>query len=327
MIASGGSSLGGTGDNDIGLKYDSAAGFKFPPNVKIDTLYVEGFSTPFQVEQDALLDITNLHAYGCDNPGKVLAGAKVQVTNTDIDYSFNQWNNPVYTGFLLYSETAKSPRLRLIITPKVKMGDAVGKPSSFFYAMDATADKYVWMPEDGGVQFGDSGFNNELPLFGGISTPAIATIKWDPSARRFGSYKPYRVPLNIAGNASLAFTDMAAAETLVNASTGRSITKVDLSRFSKVRVVAQRAATTGAVGSKIIFKYAPSYTTTLANYSNLGVSEVSLSLETAGVAGVVETSWIDLPSAAKGIVFLNPTTIGGDGAADPSLGNCFYEFV
>ena len=127
------------------------------------------------------------------------------------------------------------------------------------------------------------------------------------------------VPFSAAGNASTTFTDMPAAATLLNASTGRSVWKVDLTGYTSCRFVSQ-VGTAGPVASQAEIKYTSSYSTTVGNYAQLGNS-VAITNALQPGAAIYDSDWVDIVAAAKGVVYLGMVTTGGDGALDPTMGN------
>lgn len=90
--------------------------------------------------------------------------------------------------------------------------------------------------------------------------------------------------------------------------------KVDLTNFTQARLVVH--TTSGALaGSKLILRYkTTSYSATATDYSDIGTSEVSTTLTTAGV---IDSGWVDLAAGAKADVFVALLGQDGDGAADP----------
>lgn len=122
----------------------------------------------------------------------------------------------------------------------------------------------------------------------------------------------------------LTLTDQAAAEQFLG-NTSRSIQIADLSGFSQVRLSARvRIASASANGPKIYVKYRSSYSGTEANYSDIGASEVGISLATAGLP---DSGWIDLvPGAQIDPAYVAVMQSGGDGAADPALAGVVVEF-
>lgn len=90
-----------------------------------------------------------------------------------------------------------------------------------------------------------------------------------------------------------------------------------------MRVV--KLATAGASASKLILRYKASpWTQTVANYSDIGVSEVSVATNVTNT--FLDTGWINLAAGAKADVFVALLGSGGDGALDPVFGEILAEF-
>jgi hypothetical protein len=104
----------------------------------------------------------------------------------------------------------------------------------------------------------------------------------------------------------------------------RHITKVDLTNYTQVRLVVNKQTTAGAVASKLILKYRIAFNTTVANYSDIGVSEVSVAVNVINT--ILETSWINLVAGAKADIFLSLTGSGGNGTLDPAFGQISAQF-
>lgn len=102
--------------------------------------------------------------------------------------------------------------------------------------------------------------------------------------------------------------------------------RLDLTGFTEVKF--QIGVITGSASAntpKVILRYFTSYSTTTTDYLNIGTSEVSCSLTTAGI---IETAWIPLAAGAIGAnKFLRMLMSGGDGAADPvvSIASAFFR--
>jgi hypothetical protein len=72
------------------------------------------------------------------------------------------------------------------------------------------------------------------------------------------------------------------------------------------------------------YKAAP-YSPTLANYADIAATEVSISLSTAN--SFMDSGWVDMVAGARADnVIIAVAEIGGDGAADPIIGNLALEF-
>jgi hypothetical protein len=129
------------------------------------------------------------------------------------------------------------------------------------------------------------------------------------------------VHANAAGN--ITMTNQANAEQFLGNS-NRNITKVDLTDYTEVRLVARVVTGSASVNNPRIYaEYHTSFTTTVATYSGIGTSAVSCSLTTAGL---VDSGWVALATGAKADVFVTVLQNGGDAGADPALGPVALHF-
>lgn len=136
-----------------------------------------------------------------------------------------------------------------------------------------------------------------------------------------------RVELSVPVLAATTWTNMPAALSfwLSTATVAKGVTKVDLTGYSQVRLLVNKQGTSGAAASKLILRYkATPFTQTVANYSDIGTSEVSVATNVNNVFS--ETAWIDLAAGAKADVFLALLGSGGDGTLDPAFGQVTAEF-
>lgn len=108
-------------------------------------------------------------------------------------------------------------------------------------------------------------------------------------------------------------------ETVYNSTTVHQIQR-DLTNYSQVRLVVNRQGTAGPTGAKAILKYrVGGQSTTVANFSDIGTSEVSCDIVTANTQAV--SSWIDLAAGAKADVMITVTLVCSSGTASPILGS------
>jgi hypothetical protein len=112
---------------------------------------------------------------------------------------------------------------------------------------------------------------------------------------------------------------------LSTATVAKSVERVDLTGYTQVRLRVNKQGTSGAAASKLILRYkvAP-FTQVVANYSDIGTSEVSVAINVNNT--YLDTGWINLAEAAKADVFLALLGSGGDGALDPAFGTITAEF-
>lgn len=136
-----------------------------------------------------------------------------------------------------------------------------------------------------------------------------------------------RVELAVPVLAALAWTNMPAALSfwLSTATVAKGVTKVDLTGFTQVRLLVNKQGTAGAAASKLILRYKASpFTQTVANYSDIGATEVSVATNVQNA--FLETAWINLVAGAQADVFLALLGSGGDGVLDPAFGAVTAEF-
>lgn len=130
------------------------------------------------------------------------------------------------------------------------------------------------------------------------------------------SLRPIPLPFHSDGGANLTLTNQAAAAQFL-ANSNRNIEKLDLSLFREARLIA-RVVTAGAAAAKLTAAWAASFSTSIGNFADLGVSEIAAPMNAAGVA---DSGWIAIAAAAIGDDrFVTIKQSGGDGAADPALG-------
>ena len=129
------------------------------------------------------------------------------------------------------------------------------------------------------------------------------------------------VPIAIPVLAALAWTNMPAALSfwLSSATVAKCVTRVDLTGYTQVRLLVNKQGVAGNAGSKLILRYkgAP-FTQAVANYSDIGTSEVSVAVSVLNI--FLDTGWINLAGGAKADVFLALMGSGGNGALDPAFG-------
>jgi hypothetical protein len=135
-----------------------------------------------------------------------------------------------------------------------------------------------------------------------------------------------RVDLAVPVYAALAWTNMPAALSfwLSTATVGKSITRADLTNFTQVRLRVNKQGTSGAAASKLILRYYTSFNQTVANYLDIGTSEVSVAINVNNT--FLDTGWINLAAGAKADVFISLLGSGGDAALDPAFGFVVAEF-
>ena len=136
-----------------------------------------------------------------------------------------------------------------------------------------------------------------------------------------------RVPISVPALAATVWTNQPTALSfwLSTATVAKSVERVDLTGYTQVILRANKQATAGAAAAKLILRYKTSpFTQVVANYSDIGTSEVSLAVNVANA--YLETAWINLVAGAKADIFLALLGSGGDGVLDPAFGTIVAEF-
>jgi len=169
-------------------------------------------------------------------------------------------------------------------------------------------------PQDNVLQFEFTGYtastdtkiNNLIQSLSGVSTgTTVDAISFHANA---------------AGNVTIN-NQSSALQFLAN--NNRNIRQIDLTNALQIRLTIRvTTASASANNPRLLLRYSTGFTTTVGNYLDVGVSEISASLSSAGIS---TSNWIDIVPAAKGDVFLAMMQIGGDGAADPQTGNVVVE--
>lgn len=102
--------------------------------------------------------------------------------------------------------------------------------------------------------------------------------------------------------------------------------KADLKGYTQVRLTGRVAiASASANTPKVVLKYHTAFSTTVGDFSDIGVSEVGFSIFTGATLG--DSGWVSLATAAKiKDAFLTLVASGGDGAADPAIAQVMAHF-
>lgn len=100
----------------------------------------------------------------------------------------------------------------------------------------------------------------------------------------------------------------------------------DLTGYTQVRLRAVKLGTGGDTGAKLYLRYSDTFSTTPADWDQLGDVE-EIALDIAGATNTVLTSgWQLLTVDAQREVFIALLGDGGDGAISPVFGNIWAEF-
>jgi hypothetical protein len=108
------------------------------------------------------------------------------------------------------------------------------------------------------------------------------------------------------------------------ATVGKEITKADLTNFTQCRLLANKQGVAATAGAKLILRYRTAFNQTASNYSDIGISEVSVAVNVLNT--FLDTGWINLAAGAKADVFIAVLGSGGNGALDPAFGQIAAEF-
>jgi hypothetical protein len=123
-------------------------------------------------------------------------------------------------------------------------------------------------------------------------------------------------PFNICFNdGNTVWTNMPLALTELFGLNHRRI-KVDLSDVDKIRL-SVRVSTVGSTNAVLFLQYSTDESAWSTLTSNLTLN---------GVASTRVSPWESIPAGAKGDVFIRVVGQGGDGVADPVLGNIYFTY-
>lgn len=181
-----------------------------------------------------------------------------------------------------------------------------------------------------------------ISIYNGDTADAVVTIKIDANGTEYilwkdtlspgdtvrfiegAGFNVYRTYQSIKSftvhgdaGANFAMTNATLAERLAG-NTSRHIFMVDLEGYTQVRLRANKMVI-GTANAIFRAKYYTSYTTTVGNFLQLGLSaQVEIAMAATGYA---DTGWMDLATGARiNGCCIGFTELGGDGVADPALG-------
>lgn len=127
------------------------------------------------------------------------------------------------------------------------------------------------------------------------------------------------VTIHASTQANTAYTNMPAANSFLFNS-HRHIVMLDMEGFSMIRLKVNTQGTAGFSGSKLTLRYAKTFSTNVNNYTDVGVSEVSVPIDVAN--GYVDSGWIEISNDVNNDdIYLAIIGSGGNGTVDPQLGN------
>jgi hypothetical protein len=124
--------------------------------------------------------------------------------------------------------------------------------------------------------------------------------------------------------ANLTLTNQASAIQFLSNS-NRNIQIADLEGYTECRLSMRVVTASASVNTpRIVAKYSSSYTTTIGDYADIGASEVSVSLSSAGFGN---SGWSAMAAGAiADNIYIVLAQIGGDGVADPAIAGAVLEF-
>lgn len=134
-----------------------------------------------------------------------------------------------------------------------------------------------------------------------------------------------RVPIHANAVANITLTNQANAEDFLGSGT-RFITMVDLSGFTQYRLMSRViGGSASANNPRLYARYKTgAFSATFSDYLEIGTSAEVVSIASAGH---VSTPWTPLVSGAiANAIFVAVLQNGGDGVADPAIGNVHMEF-
>jgi hypothetical protein len=122
--------------------------------------------------------------------------------------------------------------------------------------------------------------------------------------------------------ASVTLSNQSASDQFL-ANNNRNIRLLNLNNVIQVRLSTRVVTASVSINNpRIILRYSNTFSTTVGNYLDIGVTEVSVPLN---VIGVINSGWVTLANGVTGDVFSTIIQRGGDGTADPSIGNIVVE--
>jgi hypothetical protein len=133
------------------------------------------------------------------------------------------------------------------------------------------------------------------------------------NARYFSGYPVSVVPIHADAGANLILTDHPNSEQPL-ANSQRSAVRVNTSTWTQASLTCIVMAQSASVNSpRIYFQYSADGVNWVGDGSGNNISLSS--------TGAKETAWVDLPAGAIGDVYIRVAMNGGNGTADPALGN------
>lgn len=217
--------------------------------------------------------------------------------------------------------TAYTPGRTVTTTNNTTDVDIVSSPASSTQRVVDFISIYNADTDDRNVTIKFDANGTEYIIWKDILSPGD-TVRYIEGAgfnvfRTYQSIKSFTVHGDAGANFTM--TNATQAERLAG-NTSRHIFMVDLEGYTQVRLRANQQVTSASVNTPLFrAKYYTTYTTTAANFIQLGESgQVEFSLTGTGYR---DTGWVSLAIAARTSgICIGFTELGGDGVADPALG-------
>lgn len=157
------------------------------------------------------------------------------------------------------------------------------------------------------------GTNGQILVANSSATPGVAY-----------TWRPMVITFQAASGTDLTWTNQPAAVSLL-LSNARHVQKHDLAGFRQARLCCWKAGAAAATGAKLYLRYSTSHSTTATDYSAIGASDATVSIDTTNA--FLDSGWVDLVAGAMADgVFLAVIGEGGDGSADPTFGTIYAMF-
>jgi hypothetical protein len=161
----------------------------------------------------------------------------------------------------------------------------------------------------------------------GVTGPTGLTGATGPAGAAGATGPAYRFhAFHSDGSANITLTNQVSTEQFLS-NDNRGITGVDLDGCTQAKITAHIKTGSASVNNpRLILKFAVNgYTTTVASFANIAsTGEVNASMTTAGIK---TSGWVTMTTTARvANCVVACTQIGGDGVADPVVGNVKVEF-
>lgn len=103
-----------------------------------------------------------------------------------------------------------------------------------------------------------------------------------------------------------------------------AVQRVDLTNYSQVRLQMIKASTAGFTGARMFLGSAPTFSTTVSNYTSISNPDASVNIDVTNT--FLETGWVDILPSKRGDNYLLVVGSGGNGVIDPQFGGIWAQF-